>query len=232
MRSYINLKCHYCSTEYTAREDQKERSKFCSRICLGKSLSGNTRNKKGVSQEQICIQCGTNFMVKASRIGKAKYCSTICSRKGSLTQRIVTCRMCQKEFKVIHARVNTAKHCSRECYHDNRRNTSKEPRICIQCNSSYPATKGSGKKFCSLKCFHIQKIKDVPVSYAAARKSIKKSGELSHCERCGYKENPHILGIHHKDRDRKNNSRDNLEVLCPNCHSLEHLHHVCHGFQH
>lgn len=45
------------------------------------------------------------------------------------------------------------------------------------------------------------------------------------CERCGWGEqNPFTLTIpleiHHKDGDFTNNSENNLEVLCPNCHSL------------
>ena len=45
------------------------------------------------------------------------------------------------------------------------------------------------------------------------------------CERCGWGEinpvtNKVPLEIHHKDGNYKNNSEDNLEVLCPNCHSL------------
>lgn len=50
------------------------------------------------------------------------------------------------------------------------------------------------------------------------------------CNRCGYNKEPKILGVHHKDRDRNNNDLINLEVLCPNCHSLEHMKHICHGF--
>jgi len=43
------------------------------------------------------------------------------------------------------------------------------------------------------------------------------------CNRCGYKEYPEVLHIHHRDRNRKNNSIENLEVLCPTCHEIEHL---------
>lgn len=32
-----------------------------------------------------------------------------------------------------------------------------------------------------------------------------------------------ILKVHHKDRNRKNSLPDNLEILCPNCHDLEHF---------
>lgn len=45
------------------------------------------------------------------------------------------------------------------------------------------------------------------------------------CEECGWgKINPYTkkipLEIHHKDGDYTNNSEENLQVLCPNCHSL------------
>ena len=28
--------------------------------------------------------------------------------------------------------------------------------------------------------------------------------------------------LHHKDRDRHNNDISNLEILCSNCHAIEH----------
>jgi hypothetical protein len=43
------------------------------------------------------------------------------------------------------------------------------------------------------------------------------------CAGCGiyeWKGNKIILEIDHKDGNNQNNSRDNLEGLCPNCHSL------------
>lgn len=45
------------------------------------------------------------------------------------------------------------------------------------------------------------------------------------CTKCGWHEiNPTTglipLEVHHKDGDYRNNKEDNLEVLCPNCHSL------------
>jgi 5-methylcytosine-specific restriction endonuclease McrA len=41
------------------------------------------------------------------------------------------------------------------------------------------------------------------------------------CIRCGFN-NPLALEIHHIDRNRHNNDLENLEVLCSNCHSIEH----------
>jgi hypothetical protein len=45
------------------------------------------------------------------------------------------------------------------------------------------------------------------------------------CSRCGWGEvNPYTgnvpLEVHHKDGDYTNNFEDNLDLLCPNCHSL------------
>jgi 5-methylcytosine-specific restriction endonuclease McrA len=56
-------------------------------------------------------------------------------------------------------------------------------------------------------------------------------GLINKCKICGYDVQPKILGVHHKDRNPKNNDMSNLEVLCPNCHSLEHMKHIEHGFE-
>lgn len=45
--------------------------------------------------------------------------------------------------------------------------------------------------------------------------------ELKECARCCFNV-VDILIVHHKDRNRSNNDKMNLEVLCPNCHDLEH----------
>jgi len=42
------------------------------------------------------------------------------------------------------------------------------------------------------------------------------------CQRCDFSEP--ILIVHHKDRNAKNNDKSNIEILCPNCHALEHFH--------
>ena len=44
------------------------------------------------------------------------------------------------------------------------------------------------------------------------------------CEKCGLHDFTKELPRHHKNRDRSDNSPDNLEILCVGCHSKEHLH--------
>ena len=46
--------------------------------------------------------------------------------------------------------------------------------------------------------------------------------DIRECFRCG--ESQKRLVVHHKDRDRHNNSHTNLEVLCDKCHCARHKH--------
>ena len=42
------------------------------------------------------------------------------------------------------------------------------------------------------------------------------------CHGCGTSDPGARLGIHHRDRNKRNHSQDNLEVLCNRCHAREH----------
>jgi hypothetical protein len=46
--------------------------------------------------------------------------------------------------------------------------------------------------------------------------------EISKCELCGYPDK-RALCIHHKDKNPKNNARENLIMLCWNCHAIIHF---------
>jgi 5-methylcytosine-specific restriction endonuclease McrA len=69
------------------------------------------------------------------------------------------------------------------------------------------------------------KIKKAPRSnnYGAVTKWYRRFDRMKACQRCGYDDEVGILVLHHKDRNRENNHLSNLEILCPNCHALEHL---------
>ena len=52
---------------------------------------------------------------------------------------------------------------------------------------------------------------------------IQEGYKEERCEKCGLTEwldNPIPLQLHHKDGNHDNNLLENLELLCPNCHSL------------
>ena len=83
------------------------------------------------------------------------------------------------------------------------------------------------------KGFHKQKGKTSLEEYLATSTDIQsnkvrikllESGYKEHrCECCGlemWMGKPIPLELHHKDGDRHNNSIENYELLCPNCHAF------------
>lgn len=54
------------------------------------------------------------------------------------------------------------------------------------------------------------------------RKRALGNSKTKSCEVCGYSEHPGALQVHHKDCNRSNNSLENLQILCPNCHEEFH----------
>lgn len=47
----------------------------------------------------------------------------------------------------------------------------------------------------------------------------EQDNKCNHCKISTWNDKPLILELEHKDGNNKNNSRENLECICPNCHS-------------
>ena len=107
---------------------------------------------------------------------------------------------------------------------------------CLNCNKDLIK---SQKKYCSSKCQSEYKFKlKINAWKNGEFNGLVGQSELSDyirkylliktnytCELCGWGEkniytNSIPLEIHHIDGDYKNNQENNLQVLCPNCHSL------------
>lgn len=97
----------------------------------------------------------------------------------------------------------------------------------------------SERKFCSCACFskfqqeeYIKKWKEgkedgLSGEYNLSRRirNYLMEKHSCKCQKCGWGEiNPYTntipLEVHHKDGNYLNNQESNLELLCPNCHSL------------
>ena len=125
----------------------------------------------------------------------------------------IRCTACRNWFSVKPHRRHVAKYCSQACCGVGRRRQLS--RICIFCSSVFVTkanyVRRNGGKYCSRKCWNLHKVDAKLLVFARGV-----------CERCGWKLRPQVLQIHHKDRNNKNNSLDNLELLCPCCHEVEH----------
>ena len=139
----------------------------------------------------------------------------------------INCGICNKliyrrprQIKMNKGRV----FCSMTCYGI----SCRKENPCVICGKLILA--GLNKKTCSRGCANKHR---VGIKYKIGRprdkvktiqvlklRLMKERGE--NCERCNYSKYE-ILQVHHKDRNRKNNELNNLELVCPNCHYEEHL---------
>lgn len=112
-------------------------------------------------------------------------------------------------------------------------------KVCHNCGKQFKAKKSSLGIYCSQRCQLEYQYKD----YITKWKNGEVNGiiggySMSHhirkyffdkynykCQKCGWgKINPHTnkvpLQLHHIDGNSLNNKEENLQLLCPNCHSL------------
>lgn len=187
-------------------------------------------NKPRTGKFIECVGCKRQFYIPINRFDTAKYCSRKCKDKFGCTEKIkAVCGICGKEFYHISSRCNKAKYCSRLCYHRSQKGRGSQEYECATCHVKFMGSPSKRYKFCTPKCRGLyQRSTESYGNTANLRKFWKKRNIIQKCEICGYDEVKEILGIHHKDENRKNNKRENLLIVCPNCHSLIHRKHIPH----
>lgn len=137
-----------------------------------------------------------------------------------------TCTICKKPIyrrPVLLKQSEGRAFCSQTCY--GLSNRKEKP--CVIC--SKPIAASANKKTCSRACsnknragirYKIGRPHDKAMELRSIKLRLLKERGIR-CERCGY-DKREILHVHHKDRNRSNNSSTNLELICPNCHYEEH----------
>ena len=162
-----------------------------------------------------CKVCGTLFKRHYLRGGVRQTC---CSKKCKYAAGYVTrtCATCGKEYRVNH--LSTRKqYCSLACI-------ERSPcQLCGTVITGRAKFQSGERRFCSRQCAAVvnhtlqAKKNYLVIGFAS---TIAKTGSLA-CERCK-EADPRALVVHHIDRNRSNNSRENLITLCANCHFREH----------
>jgi|SRR3989338_6872343 len=146
-----------------------------------------------------CKICGKEFYAKPNWLkrGWGKYCSVACSHKGARKGKFIFCHICGKKTwktpKALKISKSGKFFCGKSCQATWRNRTFVGPKHALW--------KGG--------------------SYQEYGKILTKSNLPIKCTSCGTSDK-RVLSVHHKDRKRNNNSIDNLEWLCFNCHFLTH----------
>lgn len=147
------------------------------------------------------------------------------------------CNLCGKEFqtKPHWLKIGYGKYCSSGCHHASMRTGKEIP--CSTCGKlvykTQKALKGSksGKFFCSKSCqtqwrnqLYIGSAhKNFKTGEFVYRGVIERAGVPKICQLCKT-EDYRVLAVHHIDKNRRNNTLENLVWLCHNCHFLVHHH--------
>ena len=174
------------------------------------------------SKDIACRHCGTMVLIPPHRFATFKYCSRRCGALAIRVEMSANCHVCGKHFSHIASRANSAKYCSRGCYYKAMHIKGTVRVQCHHCGKVFQDSPSTHRKFCSRQCTRKSSIDVWQPGFQTARKNMIHRDMLRQCERCGYREERQILVVHHRDRNRRNNALSNLEVLCPNCHALEH----------
>ncbi len=156
-----------------------------------------------------------------------KFCEQTRKRTGVY----VDCEACQRRFYVFASRLaqakkhnSTVRFCSKECYGKNM-NGEKNPfwrkkhsTKTLQQIAAHPrfiaSLIGRGKPNPNIKRFGNRK------SRQALKEMLRDT--VKACQLCGWNDEPGVLELHHIDHNRKNNTPENVKLVCPNCHSIEH----------
>jgi hypothetical protein len=169
------------------------------------------------------------------------------SKVNFLKNEVVNCLNCQVEFKSYIS--DSRKFCSKSCSatfnnkkrclinEEKRKKENRKHRplknfgLCLNCNVDIIRENnrnGRYPKYCSLPCQAIFRMSERVLKGIASTKTlklflVKNNGEK--CMKCGWCEKNPItnkvpIELEHKDGNSENNNLDNLELLCPNCHSL------------
>lgn len=154
----------------------------------------------------------------------------------------VSCQQCGGLFEARKSDVKRGrgKFCGSRCFQENRKANPKPKApntVCYVCGAEFhrpPSKKQiskSGLQFCSRACKEAAQsieggVEEIqPGHYGTGRSSYRKKAFKHYpneCARCGWKQVVELLVVHHRDRDHGNVAVENLEILCHNCHHVEH----------
>lgn len=180
--------------------------------------------------ETKCELCGEKIIkyTRKDKIVKHYFCSSKCQYeyRHLNNSKEIQCELCGKKIIRRNSHIKNKKKlfCSRKCKNIwKNENTTKIQLNCCQCNkqfSNYQYRVNANKfNFCSRKCYQEWKLENKFVYYKNYRFQAFQYFDKK-CEICGFDKIKGILEVHHIDKNRKNNEKSNLIILCPNCHAI------------
>lgn len=187
---------------------------------------------------RFCKECGKEITSKYAK----DFCCGSCSSRYNNRQR-------DKEMYIKIAEKLRARYPNSKSRRSKTKNTlennpkPKSPKkkrytnVCVCCGKYFESCK-KDSKFCSLKCVGDYKGKTTVEMWLKNEFKLNGNNKLPQsiktylleknnykCEMCGFegynrKTGNSILQFHHIDGNSNNNTKENIQVLCPNCHAM------------
>lgn len=184
---------------------------------------------------KTCKQCG---LLHRNKVFCSIKCHHMWQTKHAATYDKV-CRNCNKHFTGGSDKKRT-NFCSTKCKYLSMRKNKDLIKTCLRCNELIIYSRETrNNKFCCHDCSAKYKTDQVVKAWIEdSSTATAKQGGLSNairnhliseangkCNRCGRSDihpvtGNYVVEVDHVDGDRYNNTPENLEVLCANCHSL------------
>ena len=183
-----------------------------------------------INKEREFCACGCGEIVNRSgrRYIFGHYANSI--RVPRITRR---CKWCGKSM--VLPEYDCREHCSRSCASKHlkggKRKVPYVKSVCPICGTAYERTLNEAEKgrkatcsyACGIEATRRTHLKD-PNGYPTTRQGQRDMAlQLRQCcDNCGWDNIIDILVIHHVDHNLRNGDPENISLLCPNCHAIEH----------
>lgn len=146
------------------------------------------------------------------------------------------CLFCFSTYWIPKKELTRSRTCSRSCTNKLKTKEHTKEINCSFCNIKYTISisrlnNKSGLNFCTRKCKDLAQRREGIEGFSSG--PVMTSGNsifyrklalrnfANKCFICNYNEDVRMLDVDHIDNNRKNNSLDNLQILCVWCHALK-----------